>query len=163
MFEEGKDRVSRSRDDCWRFVRREAGWRVLNDKPEGCEMPSTLHRDPNALPARAELEDALVSAFQCHDGEASDCFIYVEKVTLDSAFCTRIRRSKEGERRVACRVSGEVGYTSQRRPSNFSNLCMRFVRYTDPGVTPASWGQHYDPDEEDKPCEARASGIEITD
>lgn len=118
-------------------------------------------RDPNALPTRAELEEALFGPFQCVDGEAEDCFVYVERIALDSARCTAIRPDADGKRRVACLVTGTISYTSLRKPERFADFCFRAARYTAPGQTPAIWGWSGSPSEDKKPCEARSRGTEI--
>jgi hypothetical protein len=151
----------RLRDQCARFVLRDGVWTNNTHWDDPCEMPSQLTRDPNAMPARDELESALVGAFQCHDGEDSDCFVYVQTVTLEQATCTPISPDKKGDIRVACRVSGLIGYTGGRSRRPFSDLCIRVHRYTDPGETPAVWGWSYVPEEAGKPCEARARGTDI--
>ena len=155
-------RVTRYRDDCTRFTLQGADWRILQDRDSvPCEMPSVLKRDPAPLPDRAALEEELVANFQCHDGPAEDCFIYVEKVTLDSAVCTAIGVDSEGKLRIACRTSGTVGYTSHRRPQSFTDYCIRVSRFSVRGETPASWVLSWEDGDDEKPCEARARGTDI--
>jgi hypothetical protein len=119
--------------------------------------PVGAERAPVLLPDRAALEKVLVDAFQCVDGPEFDCFIYVEKVTLTSAACAPIGPDSKGMARVACRVSGVIGYTSRRRPERFSGYCIRVRRYQ----TPAYWGFSYEEGDLERTCEARSRATNV--
>lgn len=161
--EDRKTEVRRVRDECMPFVRRDAGWRVDTESRRPCGIPSMLRSDPAAIPNRAELERALVGAFQCYDGEDSHCARYAEDTRVSDARCTPIKPDKEGLRRIACRVTGTVGYMNRSDRHEFNNLCVRLRRYTDPGESPALWGWSWEAAEAEKPCEARTRGVEIRD
>ncbi|MEZ0243772.1 MAG: hypothetical protein ACAH11_10385 [Sphingomonas sp.] len=148
-------KVTRFRDQCARFAYESppgsSGWRVARNWELPCEVPSMLKRDPHPRPGRKDLEEAAVGAFQCYDGETSDCFNYSESATVKSWRCRPQPPREEGKPRFVCRINGVVRFTSI-PPRPFRNLCVRIARYTDPGESPPFWGIDYK--EGDPDCEA---------
>ena len=144
--------ATRLRDHCARFKFGADGWSIFNDWDRPCEMPSVLTTDPEARPSRAQMQEALLSNYQCDPGDDGmvDCFVQPDRSWITASRCTAIAPSEEGWPRIACRITGRVRF-SNRITHGFSNLCIRFQRYTQFGESPAVWGTDYVP--ATVPCE----------
>jgi hypothetical protein len=148
----------RDHDFCVRFSKRSsqvgrAEWEVVQVRDRPCEIPSMLAADPNPTPEQVHIEGALVGMLTCYYSDDSHCGSQPETAKVQDFRCKQIEPGNEHPVRVACRVTGEVNYSTGRVMSRFRNDCVRLDRITAVNISPAFWVAIYVPEE--SPCELR--------
>jgi hypothetical protein len=158
-YEDPKRGYTRDHDWCARLSKRgkldgRPEWEVLQIRDRPCEIRSMLTSDPNPTPGQAPIERALLGMLTCYDLDGqTECGSQPESASLQAFQCTQIQPGEEYTVRVACRVTGDVRYSTGRLMSQFSHACVRFDRVTPADRSPAIWVGIYVP--EKSPCEVR--------
>lgn len=158
-YEDPKRGYFRDHDFCVRFSKGSAQvgraeWEVVQVRDRPCEIPSMLAADPNPTPEQVHIEGALVGMLTCYDRDGiTHCGSQPETAKVQDFRCKQIEPGKEHPVRVACRVTGEVNYSTGRVMSRFRNDCVRLDRITAVDRSPAIWVAIYVP--EQSPCELR--------
>lgn len=158
-YEDPKRGYFRDHNFCVRFSKGSAQvgrpeWEVVQVRDRPCEIQSMLVADPNPAPEQVHIERALVGMLTCYDQDGiTDCGTQPKTAKVQEFRCKQIKPGKEYLVRVACRVTGEVNYSTGRVMSRFRDDCVRLDRITAVDRSPAIWVAIYVPGE--TPCEVR--------
>lgn len=152
-YADPRHETTRFRDSCVRFGMRNGSeispaWVVLQIRDRRCEIPSALTSNPNRTPKRRDLERAILGRYGCYDPDGiTHCPPDPNQVAVEAFRCRPIGHGDEGRARVACRVTGTVGYSGLLNDIRLQNECVRLDRITRADESPAYWVAIYVPDQ----------------
>jgi hypothetical protein len=156
-YEDPARGYKRYHDWCGRFSKHGVGegkpeWKVVQVRDRPCEVLTKLTRDPNPLPKQVHIERGLVGMLSCSDLDGmKHCSYQPESARVSTFRCKPIEPGEEYSVRVACRVSGNVLYSTGRVMRRLRHECIRLDRITPADESPAYWVAIYVPD--DVKCE----------